>query len=195
MAARNRAPNRRYALSATVRKWMIFAVCLCPPLINIPARPAETAEGKQIDLTELALPDPDKKRWSLAHRQGKILVVNFWASWCAPCRKELPALSQLSQSLPATQVQFIGIAIDTPEHIRQFLDKTPVPYPVLTGTSTTLGMTRTWGNTTQGLPFTAIILPDGTLHTAYSGLVDATQLRTQLDMLLDTRHPRGTADK
>ena len=71
-------------------------------------------------LLELALPDVDGREQRLDQWKGKVLVVNFWATWCEPCRKEMPEFVKAQAAFVAKGLQFVGIAIDQPEKIRQF---------------------------------------------------------------------------
>ena len=88
-----------------------------------------------------------------ASLRGKPLLLNFWATWCAPCVKELPELAQFGREFKAKGWQVIGLAVDAPTPVREFLQKIPLDFPVglagLTGTE----LTRTLGNTQGGLPF------------------------------------------
>jgi len=90
---------------------------------------------------------------------GKPLVVNFWASWCPPCVKEMPDLQSLSQAHPA--VGFVGLAVDTEANVRRFVRKTPVSYPILLGGHGGIQNMRDLGNRQGGLPFTVLFDAQG----------------------------------
>mgnify|MGYP002655404527 CR=1 FL=1 len=75
---------------------------------------------------------PDNTPVNTAEWQNRVLVVNFWASWCPPCVEEMPALSDLQDEFASKNVLFVGIGIDTPSNIRQFLETTLVSYPIVT---------------------------------------------------------------
>jgi len=96
-----------------------------------------------------------------ASLRGKPLVLNFWASWCAPCVREMPALDRFHREYAPRGWQVVGLAIDGPTPVREFLAKTPVGFPIglagLTGTE----LVRTLGNTQGGLPFTVVIDASG----------------------------------
>src|SRR5690554_1475371 len=75
------------------------------------------------------LPDSAGAQQAMAQWRGRPLLVNFWATWCAPCVKEMPDLDQLQAEFP--QVRFVGIGIDSPANIARFIEKVPVSYPLL----------------------------------------------------------------
>lgn len=112
----------------------------------------------------LTLPDLTGKEQSLANRRGHPLLINFWATWCRPCREEMPLLAELSARYP--QVQFLGIGIDQADAIRRWQNEHPVPYPLLVAPSSLLDRTAELGNRTLAVPFTLVLNADG--HTAFT---------------------------
>lgn len=97
---------------------------------------------------------------SLGQYQGRLLVLNFWATWCAPCREEMPAFSRLSQRWAGRGVQFVGLSSEAPEVVARFAREVPVAYPLWTGDEADpLG--RRLGNRLGVLPYTAILDPSG----------------------------------
>ncbi|HTH93859.1 MAG TPA: TlpA disulfide reductase family protein [Rhodocyclaceae bacterium] len=108
----------------------------------------------------------DGKATSLTQWQGKVLVVNFWATWCPPCREEMPEFSQIQSESAAKGVQFVGIAIDTPDNVLKFKQVTQVSYPLIIGSYDTLKLTGELGNNAMALPFTVILDRSGKIiHT------------------------------
>lgn len=105
------------------------------------------------------------KQW-----QGKVLVVNFWATWCTPCRDEMPGFSRLQDKYTAKNIQFVGIAIDSVDKVKEFQHLVPVNYPLLISDSTVLPIAAELGNAVGGLPFTVIIGRDGTLLQTRLGI-------------------------
>jgi thiol-disulfide isomerase/thioredoxin len=121
------------------------------------------------ELMASTLPDSDAKPQKLAQWQGKIIVLNFWATWCAPCVKEMPELALLQKKLAHENVQLIGIGIDDPINIASFSKAHPVSYPLLVGGMDGSGLLSKLGNTEGGLPFTVLITPSGRITKTYLG--------------------------
>ena len=103
-------------------------------------------------LTDLAGRTRSVKEWG-----GKTLLVNFWATWCTPCREEIPALVLVRDKWVGSGVEFVGIAIDQVDKVRHFIQSVPISYPVLIASAVGLDLIRTLGNTSGGLPFTVIV--------------------------------------
>jgi len=138
--------------------------------------PSPATPGAASKLTDLALATPEGKVASLKAWQGKILVVNFWATWCPPCREEMPEFSRTQQKLADKGVQFVGIGIDTPDNILAFQKSNPVSYPLLMGSYDVLKLTTELGNTSSALPFTVILDRQGKIAHTKMGKLDAVEL-------------------
>lgn len=145
-------------------------------LASAPASPA---------LPDLSFPDLAGNEHRLDEWKGKILVVNFWATWCPPCRKEIPAFNRVQLKYKDRGVQFIGIALDDIEAIQQFLKIIPIDYPVLVGGDDVgARAAHALGNEEGVLPYTVFITADGKIHTQVSGgLSEAATENTLNDML------------
>ena len=102
-----------------------------------------------------SLDDADGKPRRLADWRSGVLVVNFWATWCPPCREEMPALSRLQAKHP--QAQFVGISIDSAENVKRYVKETPVGYPLLIAGTDGAELTRLLGNEVMALPYTIVI--------------------------------------
>ena len=89
----------------------------------------EEASGDQAP--DFVLPDLDGKLWQLSQAQGQALLINFWATWCEPCRREMPALSRLHEAMAGQGFQVIGIHVGPSAEIEGFLEETPVGFPIL----------------------------------------------------------------
>ena len=112
--------------------------------------------------------------------KGKPLVLNFWATWCPPCREEMPAFSRLQTKHAANSVQFVGIAIDSAAMVREFSLQYPTTYPLLIGGAEGAELTRQLGNSSRALPYTLIINPTGTATFARLGALAEHELDTLL---------------
>lgn len=109
--------------------------------------------------------------------QKKVLVVNFWASWCPPCVEEMPTLDQLQKDFLQQNVLFVGIGIDSPSNIREFLIKTPVSYPIVIGGLEGSNIAKQMGNSSGALPYTVIINTKGKAVYSKLGKISEDELR------------------
>jgi peroxiredoxin len=117
-------------------------------------------------LLALSLPDASGKEQALAQWRGKVLVVNFWATWCAPCLEEMPEFVHAQAEYGARGLQFIGIAIDDAQKAAQFAERLHLNYPTLIGGYGAVELSKTLGNTLAALPFSVILDRQGTvIHT------------------------------
>jgi thiol-disulfide isomerase/thioredoxin len=93
--------------------------------------------------------------------RGRPLVINFWATWCPPCVKEMPELDRFSREAGPRGWQVLGVAIDQPEAVRQFLQTNPVSFPIAVAGSDGLSLVRELGNAAGGLPFSVMLSAAG----------------------------------
>ena len=124
---------------------------------------------------------PDGKSVNTENWQGKVLVVNFWASWCPPCVEEMPTLDQASKEYTTKNVLFVGIGIDSPSNIRQFLEKTPVSYPIVIGGLEGSNLAKQMGNSQGALPYTVIINPRGKSTFTKLGKISEDELKKAIN--------------
>ena len=150
------------------RKSLIIALCcatgigaLTAQLVFRSAKTPLTGElTSQTALSTLldhSFTDHNEKPFKLSQWSEKILVINFWATWCPPCREEMPYFSRLSEQYAEKGVQFIGLSTDTAETIRLFATNHRISYPLLVGGSHLISLTAELGNRQSGLPFTLIL--------------------------------------
>ena len=135
-------------------------------------------------LFALSLPDAAGQEQKLAQWRGKVLVVNFWATWCAPCREEMPQFVKTQAELGPRGLQFIGIAADDASKVKAFAQEIRLNYPALVGGFGAIDLSRTLGNTVMALPFTVVVDRAGNIvHTQLGPLAPA-KLRSVLDRTL-----------
>jgi thiol-disulfide isomerase/thioredoxin len=137
-------------------------------------------EGSIERLFASTLIDTTGKSQPFAQWQGKTLVVNFWATWCPPCREEMPAFSRLQTKYAANGVQFVGIAIDSADMVREFSLQYPTTYPLLIGGAEGVELTRNLGNPRLALPYTLIVSATGRPSFARLGTLSEHELDTLL---------------
>ena len=113
---------------------------------------------------------------TLAQWRGKPLLINFWATWCPPCVRELPMLSEFSAKSGEHGVQVVGLAIDKIDAVQKFLARQPVLFPVLMASEGGLGLTRALGNSQGGLPFSILVDAGGMVRQRKIGELSASDL-------------------
>ncbi len=135
-------------------------------------------------LLALALPDPEGRQEALGQWKGKVLIVNFWATWCEPCKEEMPRFMKLQDQYGAKGLQFVGIAIDQADKVRQFAKDIELNYPTLVGGYGAIELSKTLGNRLGALPFTVVLDRAGrVVHTQLGPLKDA-QLQSMITQLI-----------
>lgn len=138
-----------------------------------PAPPSPSAQLIGSQRPDIALPDPDGHAQSLAQWNGKLILLNFWASWCAPCREEMPLLDRAQQRLAARGLQIVGIAADSATESRAFLANHPVSYPILVDDPDAVvngrDVSAIYGNSRNVLPYSVLIDRDGRILAQHVG--------------------------
>ena len=120
----------------------------------------------------------------IAEWDGQIIVLNFWATWCAPCRDEIPLFSRLDAAFADRGVQFLGVAIDNPEAIRGFLADVEMGYPSFYGMESAIDVAADYGNPQGTLPYTVVIDRDGSITERFRGQIHEPDLRPVLNDLM-----------
>jgi thiol-disulfide isomerase/thioredoxin len=165
------------ALAAGTSAFFVSRALLEPePAPPAPFRPAVIPELRP----DVTLTDREGQPRALSEWDGKPLVINFWATWCAPCRREIPMLNALARETAAEGIEVIGIAIDFREEVLKYLESTPIAYTVLIGEQDGMDAARAFGMETIGLPFTAFTDRRGRIATIHVGELH----RPQADIIL-----------
>lgn len=134
-----------------------------------------------------ALPDLKGQTTSLATWRGKVVLLNFWATWCPPCRQEMPMLAKMQSEHAADGLQVVGIAMDQPQSAAAFLKNTPVRYPILIGIDADPVPTTTFGDTAGLLPYSVLIGRDGRILKTKLGVLDPATIQDWLDEAKSTK--------
>jgi thiol-disulfide isomerase/thioredoxin len=129
-----------------------------------------------------SLPDLSNSAQPMRQWQGKTVIINFWATWCAPCVEEMPELSALQKEIGMLNMQILGIGIDSPANIRDFSAKHQIAYPLYLAGMGGSDLARAFGNDAGGLPFTVLLAPDGTVKKTYLGRLKFKELRKDLGL-------------
>jgi len=135
-------------------------------------------------LLAVTLPDARGNPQRLDQWKGSVLVVNFWATWCVPCRDEMPEFVRLQRELGPKGLQFVGIAVDSADKVAQFADDIHLNYPALIGGYGAMELSKTMGNSVMALPFTLVIDREGRVAHAQLGPLREAKLRSVLTALL-----------
>jgi thiol-disulfide isomerase/thioredoxin len=135
-------------------------------------------------LPDLRLPDLSGREVSSSSWAGKVVLLNFWATWCPPCLREMPLLDEWQQQYGNRGLQIVGIAIDNAESVSQFMEDHSVSYPILLGHADTVELAKTLGNRTGGLPFSVVFDPLGRRVQSHNGELDEALLVSELQPLL-----------
>ena len=124
--------------------------------------------------------DASGQKQALGQFQGRLLVVNLWATWCAPCREEMPAFARLHGQWKDRGVQFVGLSEEEPERVARFGRELSIPYPLWTGGAEVGELSRRLGNRASVLPLTAIIGPQGDVLEVRAGVFSESELQARL---------------
>jgi len=152
-----------------------------------PRKEGAAASGSGVVVEQVyaaRLVDLNGREQTLAQWRGQVLVVNFWATWCAPCREEIPVFVRMQERYGPRGLQFVGIAIDQPEQVARFSREFHINYPQLIGGSDTLDLMLQAGNRAGVLPYTLVITRDGRLVSREPGGLKESRLESIIQPLL-----------
>jgi len=152
-----------------------------PPAAGAPEAAAGQTAPLVATLPHFTLADRDGQPRSLHDWPGKALIVNFWATWCAPCRREIPLLQQLQRDHGDEGFQVIGIAVDFRDKVLAYADEMQIDYPLLIGEQDGLDAAAAFGVPTVGFPFTVFSDRHGRVVTTHFGELTA----AEADLILD----------
>lgn len=130
------------------------------------------------------LPDIHGRMHSIREWDGQVLVINFWATWCAPCRREIPIFIELQEKFGERGLQFIGVALDNPEDVRAFVKRYGINYPVLVGQEKGFSIAVAYGNDLNVVPYTAFVNRKGRIVYTHAGAMDRATVKKHFMPLL-----------
>lgn len=132
-------------------------------------------------LWNLPFPNLSGTTQTLGDWRGKTLVINFWATWCAPCREEIPDFIAIRSEYASKSVEIVGIAIDNAQAVKPYAQQMGISYPLLIGEGGALEMSRALGNPSGALPYTVVIAPNGAILLRHLGRLPKAKLQAILD--------------
>jgi peroxiredoxin len=135
-------------------------------------------------LFSATLPNENEVNQALAQYKGKIIVLNFWATWCPPCRDEMPELSQLHLSYQNKNVVVLGIGIDEAHAVKSFIQSNAVSYPLFVSENEGMALNSSLGNSQGVLPYTVIIDTNGDVKDTFYGRLNMTLLTSSIERLI-----------
>lgn len=160
-----------------------------PDVLRLDAALSQETEQQQApDLVGSLRPDyslgSSEGEWvSAADFDGQPVLVNFWATWCQPCREEMPMLSALHYELEPTGFTVVGIALDDVAQARQFAAELGIAYPILVGSTDVMAVIRDYGNVSGVLPYSVLLDSDGIIRWTYLGELKEAELRAEIARL------------
>jgi len=126
-----------------------------------------------------SLPTPSGERVDAARFDGQALLVNFWATWCAPCRREMPVLQAASER-HGDALAVVGIALDDSAPVKRFIDELGIDYTILVGQEEVLDVQSEWGNEVGAMPYTVLVDGAGIVRWRHYGEVTSPELEEAL---------------
>lgn len=179
-------------MSNTAKPWILVAIVAVLALgagawfaqqrMGGGSGPADPAAASA--LFDLALPDPAGKEQRLDQWRGKVIVVNFWATWCAPCREEMPEFIRAQKEHGDKGLQFVGIAVDQADKVQQYVTEIGLNYPALIGGFGAMELSKTLGNNLMALPFTVVLDRKGSIAHTQLGVLKPDKLASLVKALL-----------
>ena len=142
-----------------MKKFFIFVGLI--GIIAVPIFQLQESENETIVMSDFSLVNMKGELVSIDEFRGEKTLINFWATWCRPCRKEMPMLNGVFLSQDPSDFSVVGIAIDKPEKVTQFVAELGIDFPIMVGQSEAYDVMKALGNEALTLPYTILIDEEG----------------------------------
>ena len=142
-----------------MKKLFIFAGLIA--IVALIVIPFHESENERIVMSDFFLENIEGETISIVEFRGEKTLINFWATWCRPCRKEMPMLNGVFLSQDPSKFSVVGIAIDKPEKVTQFVAELGIDFPIMVGQSEAYDVMKDLGNEALTLPYTILIDEEG----------------------------------
>ena len=142
-----------------MKKFFIFVGLIA--IIAVAIFQLQESENETIVMSDFSLVNIKGEAVSIDEFRGKKTLINFWATWCRPCRKEMPMLNGVFLSQDPSDFSVVGIAIDKPEKVTQFVAELGIDFPIMVGQSEAYDVMKDLGNEALTLPYTILIDEEG----------------------------------
>jgi thiol-disulfide isomerase/thioredoxin len=149
-----------------------------------PAQAQRPGDLRGTTRPEFSLPDLDGELRHISEWDGDVVLVNFWATWCPPCLKEMPAFVEVQEAYRERGVTIVAVAIDSEQDVRDFNETYGLNFPVLLGQSGGMAVSRDYGNRVGALPYSVLFDRVGTIRFVKAGELHKETLEDQLRPLL-----------
>ena len=136
------------------------------------------------ELPDFLFPDVSGNNQSIKQWPDRVLVINFWATWCPPCIDELPDFNQLQAQYLNSGVQFVGVALDEVKDVQKAVASFKITYPQFVAGDEGINLSKRLGNQTGAVPFTIIVDAQGRVVQRHAGLYEHSQLAVDIDKLI-----------
>lgn len=155
------SPQRRRALAYGVAAVTAAGAGIWAGVRLLAGGAAPEPDQRASPLDDTAYPDLSGKPRRIVEWRGKVVAVNFWATWCAPCLEEIPMFQDVRRKHASKGFEIVGIAVDNATKVAEFSRKLDISYPILVADGSGLELIRKLGNTSGGLPYTAFLDREG----------------------------------
>ena len=148
-------------------------ICCLLLLVSLQSQAVNASGGERPSIPDTSYPDLSGKPHNLREWKGRVLLLNFWASWCAPCQAEIRHLVGYQREFGAQGLQIVGLGLDDPRKLKNVQRSLQINYPILTAEEKeSRSILGAWGNKTGLIPFTVIFDRNGQVVQAHRGIID-----------------------